>query len=170
LEENERFSPLRSLIGRQYSFQKLIQFWQGHKVLHAPASNFMIFFWEIHVLLQLSWIVLPGTKWAFLTLENLIGRQSFFQKQTHFWQKNNTLDAPPANVRGFLTRDTCVSSSQLNIPIWSKHRLSQRETPMWQEVFLWKTSSIPTGNNVLDAPASNIVGLFCRYKCVYTST
>jgi hypothetical protein len=34
------------------------------------------------------------------------------------------LDAAAANTDGFLSRDTCVSSTQLNRSIWNKERLS----------------------------------------------
>jgi hypothetical protein len=61
-EKNECFSPLKSLIGRQYSFQKLTQFSLGKKVLNAPASI----------------------------------------------------------LHGFFSGDTCVSSPQLNNPVWNK--------------------------------------------------
>jgi hypothetical protein len=34
------------------------------------------------------------------------------------------LDAAACNLDGFLWRDTCVSSTQLNRPIWNKQSLS----------------------------------------------
>jgi hypothetical protein len=39
MEKNECFSPLKSLIGSQYSFQRRTQFSQGNKVVHAPDST-----------------------------------------------------------------------------------------------------------------------------------
>jgi hypothetical protein len=39
LEQNECFYPLKTLISKQYSFQKLTEFSQGNKVLDAPNSN-----------------------------------------------------------------------------------------------------------------------------------
>jgi hypothetical protein len=51
LEKNESFTILKTLIGRQYSFQKLTQFSQGNNVLHAAASNKYAFFQELHVFL-----------------------------------------------------------------------------------------------------------------------
>jgi hypothetical protein len=39
MEENECFSPLNSLICRQYYFQKLTQVSLGNNVLDAPPSN-----------------------------------------------------------------------------------------------------------------------------------
>jgi hypothetical protein len=36
------------------------------------------------------------------------------------------LDGPVSNIDGFLWRDTCVSSTQLNRPIWKKESLSPR--------------------------------------------
>jgi hypothetical protein len=53
LEQNVPFLPLKTLIGRQYSFQKLTHFSQVNKVQHASAAK-MVFFREVHVFLQLS--------------------------------------------------------------------------------------------------------------------
>jgi hypothetical protein len=68
------------------------------------------------------------------------------------------LDAPASNVDGFLWRDTCISSTQLNRPISNKESLSPQEKPKLQEVVLSKTNSILRGDNVGDAPASNTGG------------
>jgi hypothetical protein len=38
-EKNEGFSPLKYLIGMQYSSQKPAQFSQVNKMLNAPSSN-----------------------------------------------------------------------------------------------------------------------------------
>jgi hypothetical protein len=51
------------------------------------------------------------------TLKQLIWMMHFFQKLTQFSQRNNVLDAAATNIDGFLWRDTCVSSTQLNRPI-----------------------------------------------------
>jgi hypothetical protein len=48
----------------------------------------------------------------------------YFQKLTKFSKGNNVLDAAAYNIDGFLWRDTCVPSSQLNRPIWKKQILS----------------------------------------------
>jgi hypothetical protein len=40
MEENECFSSLKILIGRQYSFQKLTQFSQGNKLPDACPPKF----------------------------------------------------------------------------------------------------------------------------------
>jgi hypothetical protein len=51
------------------------------------------------------------------TLKNLSCRKYSFQKLCQFSQGNNVLDAPASNTSGFITRDTYVSSPQLNRPI-----------------------------------------------------
>jgi hypothetical protein len=58
------------------------------------------------------------------TLTNLHCRKYSFQKQTQFSQENNVLDAPAPKTDGFLSRGTCVSSTQLNRPILNKMTLS----------------------------------------------
>jgi hypothetical protein len=62
------------------------------------------------VFLQLSRIGPFGTNWAFLPLENLIGRHHYFQKLTQFSQGNNVLDAPLSNIGGFPSSDTYGSA------------------------------------------------------------
>jgi hypothetical protein len=44
----------------------------------------------------------------------------------------------------FLSRDACVSSTQLNTPIWKKRAEFHLEKPKLQEVFLSKPNSILT--------------------------
>jgi hypothetical protein len=77
------------------------------------------------------------------------------------------LDAAASNIRGFLWRDACISSTQLNRPFGNKESLSPQEKPKLQEVFLSKTNSIVTGNNVLDAPGSDTNHFLSRdtYVC-----
>jgi hypothetical protein len=47
----------------------------------------------------------------FSTLKTMIYRQYSFQKLTQFSQGNNIVDSPPSNTDGFVSRDTCVSST-----------------------------------------------------------
>jgi hypothetical protein len=58
------------------------------------------------------------------TLKNLSCRTYSIQKPTQYSQGNNGLHAPAPNRNDFLSRDTCVSSIQLNRTIWKKQRLS----------------------------------------------
>jgi hypothetical protein len=66
----------------------------------------MVFFREIHVFLQLSWIALLKQNEPFKIFKILIGRKYSFQKVCG----KNSLDAPAFNTGGFLSRDTCVTS------------------------------------------------------------
>jgi hypothetical protein len=77
---NEPSSCLKILICRKYSFQKLTQWSQGNNVLDATDSNIDVFFGELYVFLQLSWIVLFGTKWASFHLENYDLQKIFLSK------------------------------------------------------------------------------------------
>jgi hypothetical protein len=51
------------------------------------------------------------------------------------------LDAPASNTDGFLSRDTCVSSTHLNRPFRNKMRLFHLEITEVQEVLHPKTNS-----------------------------
>jgi hypothetical protein len=75
----------------------------------------------------------------------MLARQYTFQKVALFLQENKVLDAPPSNIDAFLSRDTCVSLSQLTRPIWNKMSDSSLLNPDRLEVFLSKTTSILTG-------------------------
>jgi hypothetical protein len=101
----------------------------------------MVFFWDIHVNVHLSWIGLFGTKWAFLVIENSDWQELFSQKLSQFSQGNNVLDAPASGTNGFLLRDTCISSTQLKRPIRNKHCLS----PPWKT---YVAGSIPFKNEL----------------------
>jgi hypothetical protein len=59
----------------------------------------------------------------FSTLKTMICRKYSFQKLNEFSQGNNVPDVPASNSDGFLWRDTCVSSTQLNRPICRKQSL-----------------------------------------------
>jgi hypothetical protein len=124
------------------------------------------FIGESHELPQLSWIVLIGTKWAFLQRENCNYRLYSFPTLTQFSYWINLLQAAASNINSFLQRDTCLYSTQLNRNIWSNSML----TPPWKLWFagtiLSKANSILTVNNVLHAPASNTVAFLSRYTCV----
>jgi hypothetical protein len=70
----------------------------------------MVFFGEIHVLLELSCIYLFGAKRAYVHLESPKWQEVFLSNRTKFSQGNNVLDAPSCNTHGFLSRDVFVSS------------------------------------------------------------
>jgi hypothetical protein len=55
------------------------------------------------------------------------------------------LDAPASNIDGFLLREACISSTQLNTPILNQVRDSPLEIPDWQAIFLSKRNSIFSG-------------------------
>jgi hypothetical protein len=50
----------------------------------------------------------------------MIHGKYYFQKLTQFSEGNNVLNTASSKVDGFLWGDTCVSTTQLNLPIFSK--------------------------------------------------
>jgi hypothetical protein len=62
--------------------------------------------------MSISQLLNPDCQVVFLSTTNsiLTGKQD--------------VDAPPSTIDGFLSRDTCVSSTQLNRLIWNKICLS----------------------------------------------
>jgi hypothetical protein len=126
LEQKLPFSPLKTLIGRHYSFEKLTQYSQGNNVLDAPSSNINGFL-SRDTCVSSNQVNRPHLEQNehFVTLKTQIGRQYSSQKLAQFSQGNNVLDVPASNIDGCLSRDTCISSTQLNRPIWKKRSVSK---------------------------------------------
>jgi hypothetical protein len=51
-------------------------------------------------------------------------QEEFLSKPNSILTKNNVLDVPASNTDGFLSSDTCVSTTQLNRPLWNIESLS----------------------------------------------
>jgi hypothetical protein len=60
----------------------------------------------------------------FYSLKCTISRKYSFQKVPQLSQGFNLLDAAASNIHGFFFRHPCISSSQLNRPIWSKQSIT----------------------------------------------
>jgi hypothetical protein len=76
------------------------------------------------------------------------------------------LDAATSDIPGLLWRDICVSSTQVNSPIWEEaelistlQHLTSRRTP-------FKNCQLKQGNTVLDSPDSNMDGFLLTDTCV----
>jgi hypothetical protein len=89
-------------------------------------------------------------------METLSGRQYSFQKLTQFSQENTVLDALPSNIDIFISRGTCVSSTQLSRPIWKKCPFYPFKTLMHRQNSFQKLTRFTQRNNMLHVPASNI--------------
>jgi hypothetical protein len=128
---------LKTLIHRQYSFQKLTPYSHGNKVLDARTSNIDIFYlWDTCV----STIHL--NRCAFLPLENPYLQAVFLSKTNSILKENHVLDTPPYKVDGFLSRDTCVSTIHLKRPIWNKMCFSPHRELCWAGSIPFKINSI----------------------------
>jgi hypothetical protein len=76
------------------------------------------------VFLQLSGKGLFGKQRSYLHLEKPYLQEVFFSKTNSILTGNNVLDAPASHTNGFVLRDSCVSSTKVNRPIWKKESLS----------------------------------------------
>jgi hypothetical protein len=109
LEQNEPSSPLKTLVCRKCSFERLIQFSLGNYVLDAATSNIDGFLWcdKCASLSQLSGLF--GTKRAYVHSEKPKLQDVFLTKTKAVLTGNNVQGAPDSNTDGFLLRDSCVS-------------------------------------------------------------
>jgi hypothetical protein len=68
-----------------------------------------------------------------------------FQKTNSIFTGKQVLGAAAANIDGFLSRETCVSSTQLNRVFGRNKDYLYLENHKLQDVFLSKTKSSLTG-------------------------
>jgi hypothetical protein len=111
---------------RKISCQKLTQFSQGTMCYMLLLLTQMVNFWEIHV----SSLLLNRPIWNKLNHFppwNYDLQEVFLSKTNSALTGNNVLDVAASNIDDFPSRGTCVFSTQLNWPIWSKQSLS----PPW---------------------------------------
>jgi hypothetical protein len=71
----------------------------------------MAFFGAIHGLLLLSGIYLKGANSVYLHLEPPKFQEVLFEKTKRIVQGNNVVEALGSKTDGFLSRDTCASST-----------------------------------------------------------
>jgi hypothetical protein len=77
------------------------------------------------------------------------------------------LDNRASNLDGFLSRDSCVSSTQLHRPIWKKsEHFITLKILMGQEYCAQKPTQLSQGYNVLDTPPSDVDSFVSRDTCV----
>jgi hypothetical protein len=107
-----------------YSYQELTQFSQGNNVLDASVSNTTCFFLEIHVYLQFSRIGQLVTR-AYLHLEKSKFEEVSISQTYSILTGNQCATWCILLHRWFLWTDTCVSSTQLNKPVWNIESLSR---------------------------------------------
>ena len=72
------------------------------------------------------------------TLRTMIFDKYSFPKLTQFSLGKSGLDAPASTSDGCLWKDTCVSSTQLNKPLWNEHSLSPLLKTHFAESILFK--------------------------------
>jgi hypothetical protein len=127
----------------------------------------MLFFQEIHVFLQLGWIGLFGNKWAFVTFETTDYKVVFHRKTNSVITENNVQESPPSNVGGFLSKGTCVSSTQPNRPIWKKNvGFCPLKPVLGRQHSFQKPTQFSLWNKVLYSHASVLDGFALGDTCV----
>ena len=104
--------------------QELSQFSQGNNGLDAAACNRFGFFTKSMCFFTSAELANLDQTELMYTMKQHSCRMSFYSKQTKFSEDINVLDVPASNMDGILSRDTCVSSTQLKRPICNKMSLS----------------------------------------------
>jgi hypothetical protein len=94
-------------------------------VQHGVGGDIHGFFGEINVFLQLSSMGLFGIKSSCLYPETPMLQEVLLSKVTPFSQAKTVFYSPASDTNDCLWRETCVSSTQLNRPIWDIYSLPQ---------------------------------------------
>jgi hypothetical protein len=139
---------------------KLTQFSQINNVLTLMLLTQLVFYWEIHVFLLLSWIGLFGANWVMSTLKHINCRKYSFQNINQFSQGNNVLKAADSKVVGLFGEIYVFFQLGWIGLLWGNRSYLHLETSKLQKVVLSKLTELSQGNNLLDAAVSNIDGLF----------
>jgi hypothetical protein len=95
----------------------------------------MVVFREIHVLLQISWLVLCGTKWAFLHLVNYYFHEVFLLKLMQFLQGIHVLEALASNTNVCLWKVPVFLHLSWIVLVGKNRACLHLEIPKLQEVF-----------------------------------
>jgi hypothetical protein len=128
------------------------------------------FFGEIHVFLHLSWISLVGANRAHPHLGTPKLQEVFLSKTNSIlsWKQGSRWNA--SNRDGFLWRDTCLSSTQLRRPIWTKWAFLQLENWDFRKYSFPKLTQFCLCYKVLHAVDSNRDGSMETYMCSFNFT
>jgi hypothetical protein len=156
---------MKTLRGRQYSFQKLTHVTMLNKVLDPPASNINdCLIREQCLFLWLVWAILNKVDVTQL-MKTLRGRQYSFKQQTEFTMLNKVLDPLPSNISDSLTRTTML----LPFPwIWwfcIKVMFSPMKTLRGRQYSFQQLTQYTMLNKLLDSLASNINDSLTREQC-----
>jgi hypothetical protein len=93
-------------------------------------------------------------------------RKYSFQRLTQFTQGNNVPYYHASKTDGFLLSNSCLSSTYLNRPIWSKQTYLHLVIPKLKKVFIEKHTQFSLGNNAVVTPLSKKDGFLSRNICV----
>jgi hypothetical protein len=113
-------SPMKTLRGRQDSFEKLTQFTMVNKVLTLLLQTLKILLQE----LQWSFNSLEwgdfAKRWCSSPMKTLRGKQYSFKELTEFTILNKFLDPLPSNIGNCVTRATVLLPFTCRGPFWTK--------------------------------------------------
>jgi hypothetical protein len=124
----------------------------------------VVFFAEIHVFLQLSWIGRFRSTRAYLHLETPKLQKVFLSKP--FSQGNNVLDLVAYTIDGFPWRFTCVLQLSWLWLFAANRDYLQLEHESWRKYSFQKLTQFSQLNNMLDVPAANTDSFLSRDTCV----
>ena len=126
----------------------------------------MVFFTEVLVFGQFSWIVLFGTKRAYLHPVNLKFQEASFAKSNSVLKGNNVLDASASNTDGFLWRDALVFQLDWISLFGTKSAYVLPPNLCCRKYSFQNLTQFLQGNNVIHALASDTDSFLSTDTCV----
>jgi hypothetical protein len=131
--------------------------------------TYIIFFGELHIFLQLSWISLFWTKRAFVHLENSNLQEVFLSKPNSVLTGKQCGRMLLLLTQMVFCREIRVFPQNLNRPIWNKKSLPHLEKYDLQEVFISKTHSFLPGKQSARCSCRKQRCLSPRVRCVLSN-
>jgi hypothetical protein len=130
---------------KEVFLEKLSQFPQGNNALDLPASNTDGCLWT-DTCVSLTQLNRPiWYKMSLCPPWKLWFAEAFLSKTNSAHRETILGDAPASNTDDFLWRDTCFSSTHLNMHIWDRESLSPPGKTSAAGSFPFKTNSTLTG-------------------------
>jgi hypothetical protein len=130
----------------------------------------MIFFWEMNMFLQLKWLGIFGTKWAFLNLENC-DLHDVLLSTTNSIVSGKQCARGCSFYHGWFSVERFMSFFNSAVKDYLDHAdpLSTLKYLHFRKYSFQRLTPFSQGNNVLHAAASNIDGFHRRDKCASPS-
>jgi hypothetical protein len=153
--------PWKLSVAGSIPFKNILNFHKETRCKIPLLLTQMVLFREVPVFLELKWICLFGTKWAFLHLENSDLQEAFLSKTNSILTGKHCSRCSCFGQKSFsLERYMCFCNSYEKAYVEQREPISTLKNLRGRKYSFLKLTHITQGTNVLDDPANNTVFFF----------